>query len=217
MSDSLRPHRLYSPWSSLSQYTRVGSLSFLQGIFPTEGLNPGLLHCRWILSQLNHKGSPRILEWVAYPFSSASSWPRNRTVVSSIAGRFFYQLSYQRSPQSESEGRSVVSNSLWLHGLYSPWNSPGQNTGVGRLSLLQWIFPTQGSNPGLLNCKWILYQLSHKRKPRNTGVGSLSLLQCIFLTQESNQGLLHCRQILYQLNYQGSHSTVKHDAKGHTF
>ena len=47
------------------------------------------------------------------------------------------------------------------HGLYSPWNSPGQNTGVGSLSLLQGIFPTQGSNPGLLHCKWILYQLSH--------------------------------------------------------
>ena len=45
----------------------------LQGIFPTQGLNPGLLHCRWILYQLSHKGSPRILEWVAYPFSRGSS------------------------------------------------------------------------------------------------------------------------------------------------
>ena len=44
----------------------------------------------------------------------------------------------------------------------SPWNSPGQNTGVGRHSLLQGIFPTQGSNPGLLHCRWILYQLSHQ-------------------------------------------------------
>ena len=48
------------------------------------------------------------------------------------------------------------------HGLYSPWNSPGQNTGAGSLSLIQGIFPTQGSNPGLPHCKWILYQLSHK-------------------------------------------------------
>jgi len=46
----------------------VGSLSLLQGIFPTQGLNPGLLHCRWILYQLSHKESPRILEWVACPF-----------------------------------------------------------------------------------------------------------------------------------------------------
>ena len=66
-----------------------GSLSLLQGIFPTQGSNPGLPHCRWILYQLSHKGSPRILEWVAYPFSSGSSQPRNRTGVSCIAGRFF--------------------------------------------------------------------------------------------------------------------------------
>ena len=61
------------------QNTGVGSLFLLQGIFPTQGLNPGLPLCRWILYQLNHKGSPRILKWVAYPFSSGSSWPRNRT------------------------------------------------------------------------------------------------------------------------------------------
>ena len=65
-----------------------------------------------------------------------------------------------------SESHSVVSDSFWPHGLYSPWNSPGQNTGVGSLSLLQWIFPTQGSNPGLLHCRQILYQLSHKGSPR---------------------------------------------------
>ena len=47
----------------------------------------------------------------------------------------------------QSESRLVVSDSLQPHELYSPWNSPGQNTGVGSLSLLQGIFPTQGSNP----------------------------------------------------------------------
>ena len=65
----------------------------------------------------------------------------------------------------ESESRSVVSDSLRPHGLYSPWDSPGQNTGVGSLPLLQGIFPTQGSNPGHLHCRWILYQLSHKGSP----------------------------------------------------
>ena len=54
--------------------------------------------------------------------------------------------------------RSVMSNSLQPHGL----NSLGQNTGVGSLSLLQGIFPSQGSNPGLLYCRWILYKLSHR-------------------------------------------------------
>ena len=61
----------------------------------------------------------------------------------------------------ESESCTVLSDSLQPHGLYSPWNSPGQNTGVGSCSLLQGIFPTQGLNPGLLHCKWILYQLSY--------------------------------------------------------
>ena len=61
-----------------------------------------------------------------------------------------------------SESHSVVSSSLGLYKLYSPWNSPGQNTGVGSLSPLQGIFPTQGSNPGILYCRLILYQLSHR-------------------------------------------------------
>ena len=61
-----------------------------------------------------------------------------------------------------SESCSVVSDSLRPHGRYSPWNSSVQNTGVGSLSLLQGIIQTQGSNPGLLHCRWILYQLSHK-------------------------------------------------------
>ena len=64
--------------------------------------------------------------------------------------------------ERESESCSVVSDSLQPHGLYSPWNSPGQNTGVGSLSLLQGIFPTQWSKPGLPHCRQILYQLSHK-------------------------------------------------------
>ena len=63
------------------------------------------------------------------------------------------------------ESRLVVSDSLLPHGLYSPWNSPGQNTGVVSLSLLQGIFPTQVSNTGLPHCRQILYQLSHKGNP----------------------------------------------------
>ena len=72
----------------------------------------------------------------------------------------------------ESESHSVVSYSLWPHGLYSLWNSLGQNTGVGSLSLLQGIFPTQGLNPGLSHCRHILYQLNHK--------GYLSALQFLY-------------------------------------
>ena len=82
-------------------------------------------------------------------------------------------------------------------------DSSGKNIGVGFHVLLQGIFPTQGSNPGLAHCRHCLLP-EPPEKPKNTGVGSLSLLQGIFLAQESNQGLLHCRQILYQLSYQGS-------------
>ena len=92
VSNSLWPHGLYSPWNFPGQHAEVGSLSLLQGIFPTQGLNLGLPHCGeagGILYQLSHKGNPRILEWVAYSFSNGSSPPRNRTWVSCIAGGFF--------------------------------------------------------------------------------------------------------------------------------
>ena len=79
------------PGSSLhghspSKNSGVGCHALLQGIFPTQGLNPGLPHCRWILYHLSHQGSPRRLEWVAYPFSRGSSQPRNQTRVSCIVG-----------------------------------------------------------------------------------------------------------------------------------
>ena len=101
----------------------------------------------------------------------------------------------------ESESHSAMSDSSRPHGLYinSPWNSPGQNTGVS-LSLFQGIFPTQGSNLGIEPRSPSLQANSLPTeppgKPKNTGVGSLSLPQQIFPTQESNQDLLHCRQTL---------------------
>ena len=99
------------PWTiqsmeSLGKNTEVGSLSLLQGIFPTQGPNPGPPHCRQILYQLNHKESPRILEWVAYPFSSRSSLPKNWTGVSCIAGRFFTNWG-MREAQLPSCGHSI--------------------------------------------------------------------------------------------------------------
>ena len=102
LSDSLWPHGLHSPWNSLGQNTGVGSSSLHQGIFQTQGSNPGLLHCRRILYQLSHKGSPTTLEWAAYPFSSRSSQTRNWTRVSCIAGGFFTNWAFIRhkSPMS---------------------------------------------------------------------------------------------------------------------
>ena len=76
------------------------------------------------------------------------------------------QVKFENGSKFESESHSVVSSSLQPRGLYSPWNSPGQNTGVGSLSLLRRIVPTEGSNPGLLHCWQSLYQRSHKESPR---------------------------------------------------
>ena len=71
---------------------------FLRGIFPSQGSNPGLPHCRQILYQMSHKQSPRILEWVAYPFCSGSFQPRNQPGVSCIAGRFFTSWAIGEGP-----------------------------------------------------------------------------------------------------------------------
>ena len=103
---------------------------------------------------------------------------------------------------------AVMSNSLQPHGLYSPWHSPGQNTGVGSLSLIQGILPNPGIKPMSPVLQADSLPAEPQGKPKNTGVGSLSLLQRIFLTQELNQGLLHCRWILYQLSYQGGPSSL---------
>ena len=67
---TLRPQILYSPWNALSQNSGVGSLSLLQGIFPTQGSNPGLLHCMLIPYQLSHKGSPLCILEIIYYFHS---------------------------------------------------------------------------------------------------------------------------------------------------
>ena len=69
--------------------TGVGCHALLQGIFPTQGLNPSLPHCMQILYRLSYQGSPRMLEWVIYPISRGSSWSRNRTGLSCTAGIFF--------------------------------------------------------------------------------------------------------------------------------
>ena len=105
---------------------------------PNPGIEPRSPALQVILYHLSHQGSPRILGWVTYPFSRRSSQPRYQTQVSCI------------------EGDSL------------PSEPPGKpkNTRVSSLSLLQWIFLTQGSNQGLLRCRWILYQLSYQGIPR---------------------------------------------------
>ena len=109
-------------------------------------------------------------------------WNRDRTYVPCIGRHTFSYWAPGKSSEEHfiisilqmrkcrlrkiSKNHSAASDSLWPRGLYSPWNSPGQNTGVGSFSLLQEIFPTQGLNPGLPNCRQSLYQLSHKGSSR---------------------------------------------------
>ena len=102
---------------------------------------------------------------------------------------------------NKSESCSFMSNYLWPHGLHSPWNSPGQNTGGGSFSLL-WDLPNLGIRPRSPTLQADSLPAEPQAKPKNTGVGSLSLLQRIFLIQESNWGLRHCRWTLCQLSHE---------------
>ena len=137
MSNSLWPHGLYSPCNSPGQNTGMGSLSLLQGIFPTQGLNPGLLHCKWILYQLSHQGSPRILEWVDYPFSSRSFQPRNWTRVSCTAGRFFTTWAMREAPVCCIWKNLSAMQETWVQSL--GWEDPLENT--THFSILVWEIP----------------------------------------------------------------------------
>ena len=123
------------PEASPGKNTGVTCHPLLQGIFPTQGSNSGPLHCRQILYQLSHKGSPGRLN----------------------GGMVLHD-------KIEIVSHSVMSDSVTPWTIQS-LNSPGQNTGVGSFSLLQGIFPTQGLNTGLPHCRRILYQLSHKGSP----------------------------------------------------
>ena len=107
----------------------------------------------------------------------------------------YTSLYFSEDMQSENESHS---DSL------RPWNSPGQNTGVGSLSLLQGNLPNVGIKPRSPALRADSLPAKPQGKPKNTGVGSQSLLQGIFPTQELNWGLLHCMWILYQLSYEGS-------------
>ena len=127
----------------------VRSLSLLQGIFPTQGLNPGLLNCTWILHCLNHQGSPRILKWVAYPFSRGSSWPRNWTGVSCIAGRFFTSWAAR---EAQSKPHWPLTSKV-LGAYLSIAGSPGWGAGCGAWASysLGKILPLSSS------CLWVTH------------------------------------------------------------
>ena len=146
-------------WVSIFPY----SWEDLQGIFPTQDLNPGLPHCTWILYHLRHYGSTRILEWAAYPFSRGTSLPRNQTRVSYIAGRFFTS--------------------------WATWEVPVSDTAAAAAKSLQ-LCPTlcdliDGSPPGspvpgILQARtleWVAISFSKSWKWESTGMGCHCLLR----------------------------------------
>ena len=158
MSDSLWPRGLYSQWNSPVQNTGVGTLSLLQGIFSTQGSNSGLPHCRRILYQPSDQGSPRILEWVAYPFSSRSSQPRNQIRVSCIASGFFTNWAIKEPLVDES-----------CPTLCDPMDSSAH--GISQTRILEWVAisfsrgSSQGLNLHLLHWQADSLLLSHQGTP----------------------------------------------------
>ena len=132
MSDSVQPHRrqptrLPRPWDSPGKNTGVG--------------------CHFLLQCRKVKSESEVAESCPTLSDPMDCGPPG----SSIHGVF------QARILDWGESHSVVSSSLRPQGLYSPWDSPGKNTGVGCHALLEGIFPTQGSNPALPHCRWILY------------------------------------------------------------
>ena len=103
-------HGLYSPWNSPSQNT-VGSLSLLQGIFPTQGLNPGLPHCRRILYQLSYQGSPGILISSRLLTNSSLSFDKIPT---------FHQNLAPPADQTMSPDSVTISGFYFHHGIAQP-------------------------------------------------------------------------------------------------
>ena len=89
----LQPARLLCPWDSLGRSIRVGCHALLQGNFPTQGSNPGVLHCRWILYHLSHQGSPK--EYIC---------------MANLRSHIFYNLSKGRKRRGQQRMR-------WLDGI----------------------------------------------------------------------------------------------------
>ena len=167
--------QLYSPWNSPGQNSGVGSLSLLQVLFPTQGSDPGLPHCRQILYQLSHKGSLRILEWVKWSEMKSLSHVRLFATPRTVA--------YQ-APPSMGFSRQEYWSGLPFP---SPGDLPNPRIETGSPALQTDTLPSEP--PG---------------KPQATGMGSLSLLQGIFLIQELNLGSPALQVDLHQLSYQRS-------------
>ena len=131
------------------------------GSIPGSGRSPGV-----------GNGTPLQYSCLENHMDRGAWWTMSHRVAKSQ--RRLKQLSTARPEYLKVKVAQSCPTLMRAHGLYSPWNCQGQNTGVGNLSLLQRIFQIQGSNPGLPHCRQILYQLSYQGSPTEYLVESKS-------------------------------------------
>ena len=150
---------------------------------------------------------------------SLSATEGNELVLHGLDGKRRVKKAFLSNQRKEIEGdnrmgktrelfKKIRDNKGTFHVLYSPWIPPGQNTGVGSCSLLQGVFPIQGSNPRLLHCRWILYQLSHlgshqENSGRSSSNPSSFLPSCVTSVPHlQNEGISFCCSIT-KIKYHG--------------
>ena len=151
----------------------MGCHFLLQGIFPTQESNPGVLHCRQILYQLSYEGSPKAngggglvtksCPTLATPWTIACHTPLS---MEFSRQEYWSGLPFPSPGDLLNPGIEHRSPALQADSLLTELQGKPPNPEVDSLSLLQGIFPTQESNWGLLHCKWILYRLSYKTCPK---------------------------------------------------
>ena len=132
-----KPTRLRCPWVCSRQECWSGLPCPPPGGIPNPGIKSGLPHCRWILYHLSHQGSPRILQWVAYSFSSGTSQPRNQTGVSCVAGEFFTNWATREAHWFHTCGQQQEKGNVWI-----------------RIKKLHGDFYETISYDSIVKCKW---------------------------------------------------------------
>ena len=175
--------------------TGVGCHALLQGIFPTQGSNPGLPYCIQILYHLSHQGSPRILEWVTY--CSPGYLPDRGIIYIYTAKSLQLSLTLWDPIDSSPPGSTIPgilqTRTLECHFLLQCMKVKSESE-VAQSSDSE---RRHGLQPTRLLRPW-------DSPDKSTGVGCYFLLQGILPTQGMNPGLPHCRQTLYHLSHQGS-------------
>ena len=154
------PTRLLCPWDSPDKNIWVDCIPFSRGFSWPRDQTLGLLYCR----QIPYRLSYREVIKVAQSCLSLCS-PMDCTIHEILQARILGWVAILSSRGSSQPGIEPRSPTLQADSLAAEPQGKPKNTGVGSLSLLQGIFPTQESNQGLLHCRWILYQLGDQGSP----------------------------------------------------